>query len=202
MTEEDGKRIVKRKVISARDMTPEQPEALGAEIEAKAAKLEARMAEREIAIGAHEKAIEHKMERLEKRIKMNSEGTERIMEERIGADFEAKVEAQAELIEYLVESWEDAKLNKGETRIIERADAQGEVFRLACVEGSRGNLKSGPALAAVGKYPGITEAGKAAFREADKGHKRKQVMVIRGDKSEAPEAPQPPLPPQAPLKRG
>ncbi len=200
VTEEDGKRIVKRKVINARDMTPEQREALEAKIEAKAAKLEAKMAEREIAIGAHEKAIEHNMERLEKRIETNSDEIERIMEERFGADFEAKVEAQAELIEYLVESCEDAKLNTGETRIIERADAQGEVFRLACVQGSRDNLKSDSALAAVSKYPGITEAEKAAFREAAKGQKRKQVIVIRGEKYDAPEAPQPAVPPKAPLK--
>lgn len=57
-------------------------------------------------------------------------------------------------------------------------------------------------MAAVGSYPGITEAEKAAFRAAAKGEKRKHVVVIRGDKSETAEPPQPPAPPEAPLKGG
>jgi hypothetical protein len=198
--EKDGKRVVKRVIVGGKDMTPEQREAFEAKIEAKAAALEAKMAAREAAIGDHEKAIEHKMERIEKRIEANSEEIERIMEERFGADFEAKVEAQAELIEYLVESCEDAELNKGETRIIERADTQGEVFRLACIEGDRANLKAAATLAAVDSHPGITAAEKAAFKAAAEGQKRKHVMVIRGDKSEMAEPPAPPAPPEAPLK--
>ena len=197
VTEKDGKRVVKRVIVGGKDMTPEQREAFEAKIEAKAAALEAKMAAREIAIGDHEKAVEHKMELIEKRIEANSEEIERIMEERFGADFEAKVEAQAELIEYLVETCEDAELNRGETRIIERADAQGEVFRLACVEGGRTNLKAASTFAAVDSHPGITSAEKAAFKAAAEGQKRKHVMVIRGDSSEAPVAPAPPAPPAA-----
>jgi len=200
VTEEDGQRIVKRRVIRAEDMTPEQREALEAKIEAKAAALEARMEAREIAIGDHEKAVEHKVKLLEKRIESRTGEIERIIEERYGADFEAKVEAQAELIEYLVESCEDAKLKTGETRIIERADAQGEVFRLACVEGDRANLKAAATLAAVDSHPGITAAEKAAFKAAAEGQKRKHVTIIRGDKSETSEPPAPPAPPEVPLK--
>ena len=202
VTDENGKRIVKRRVIRAEDMTEEQREALEAKIEAKAAALEAKMKAREAAIGDHEKAVDQKVRLLEKRIEARTGEIERIMEERYGADFEAKVEAQAELIETLVDGCRDADLKTGETRIIERADAQGEVFRLACVEGSRENLHTEKAMAAVGSYPGITEAEKAAFRAAAKGEKRKHVVVIRGDKSETAEPPQPPAPPEAPLKGG
>lgn len=198
VTEENGKRIVKRRVINGTEMTEAEREVMVAKIEAKAAELEARMEAREAAIGDHEKAIDHKVKLLEQRIEARSGEIERIIEERFGADFEAKIEAQAELIEYLVESCEDAELNTGETRIIERADAQGEVFRLACVEGGRTNLKAASTLAVVDSHPGITSAEKAAFKAAAEGQKRKHVMVIRGDSSEAPVAPAPPAPPAAP----
>jgi len=198
------------------DEIEEWSNAFEARMEAKAAMIEARAAEMETQMEHHgammearfadqermDAGTERRAAVIERRIERHGAEIERIMEARFGADFEAKVEAQAELVEYLVESCEDAKLNTGETRIIERADAQGEVFRLACVEGSRDNLKSDSALAAVGKYPGITEAEKAAFREAAKGQKRKQVVVIRGDKSEAPAPAKPPAPPEATLKGG
>jgi hypothetical protein len=122
------------------------------------------------------------------------------MEARFGPAFEAKVEAQAGVIEALMESCKDAELAAGETRILEQADPDGEVFRLACVEGNRDRLKAAETLAAIGSHPGITAAEKAAFNAAAAGERRKQVMVIRTDASEAPEPPAPPAAPEPPLK--
>ncbi len=200
-TGEDGKRVIKRIIVGADDMTEEQREALEAKIEAKVAEIEAKMEARELAIGDHEEAIKHHVIKIEKRIEANSEEIERIMEERFGADFEAKVEAQAEVIEFLVDSCKEAELNTGETRVIERSDTQGEVYRLACVQGDRTNLKAASALATIDSHPGITDAEKEAFRAA--ANKRKRVMVFRSNLSEPPEPPEPPEtpePPEVPLK--
>ncbi len=177
-------------------------------MEMKSADIEALAEQMEIRMQVHADRLDARMDEqsekrmmvLERRIEKSADEIEKIMESRFGPEFEAKVEAQAALVEGLVKSCEDAKLKPEETRIIERTDAKGEVFRLACVEGGRDNLKSDSALATVGKYPGITEAEKAAFREAAKGKKRKHVMVIRGDKSETPEPPEAPEPPEPPLK--
>lgn len=198
---DDGKvRIVKRVKIG--DMTPEQREALEAKLEAKAAALEAKMAVREAELDAHERKIESKMTVLERRIEKNGEEIERIMEERFGADFERRVEAQSAVVEELVGACEEADLTKGETRVIERKDADGETFRLACIQGDRTNLASAKALAAIDSHPGITEAEKAAFKAAAKGERRKNVMIFRSGGEpldididldiETPEAPEPP----------
>ncbi|MEQ9506057.1 MAG: M56 family metallopeptidase [Hyphomonas sp.] len=200
VTEEDGKRIVKRIHRGGKDMTPEQRDALEAKLEAKAAKLEARMAARESEMEAHEARIDQHVIMLEKRIEANADEVERIMEERFGADFEARVEAQAEVIEFLVDSCEDAELATGETRIIERADSEGEMFRLACIEGNRENLKAPATLAAIEAYPGLSADEIASFKKAAKGHKGKHVFVISNDSSDASEPPEPPAPPEPPLK--
>ncbi len=198
--EKDGKRIVTIKRVSNAGMTEEQRAAMEAKLEAKAAAIEAKMAVRESQMEAHESKMEGKMIVLERRIEENGAEIERIMEERFGADFEARIEAQADVIDNLVENCEGAALTTGETRILERADADGEVFRLACVEGGRDNLKAAATLAAVDSHPGITAAEKAAFNAAAKGERRKQVMVIRSDVSQTPAPPEPPAAPEPPLK--
>lgn len=197
--EKDGKRIVTIKRTSNADMTEQQREALEAKLEAKAAALEAKMAVRESEMEAHESKMEGRMIVLEQRIEEKSAEIERIMEERFGEEFEARIEAQAEVIENLVDACEDAELTPGETRILEQADPDGDVFRLACVEGNRDRLKAAETLAAIDSHPGITAAEKAAFKAAAEGQKRKQVMVIRTDVSEAPEPPEPPAAPEPPL---
>ena len=177
-----------------------------ARVEARSAEFEERAAKMEMRIEEHASLLDARMDEnaekramiIEKRIEANAGEIERIMEERFGPEFEARVEAQADLIEELVEACEDAELTTGETRIIERADAEGEIHRLACVEGDHTKLKSEAALATVGNWPGITEAEKAAFRAAAKGEKRKQVMIFRTHDSETPEAPETPEPPAAP----
>jgi Zn-finger domain-containing protein len=143
--------------------------------------------------------VERKASVIEKRMERHGAEIERIMEQRFGPEFEARIEAQAELIEGLVEDCESATLTPGETRILEQADADGEVFRLACVEGKRDRLKATETLAAIDSHPGITAAEKAAFNAAAAGERRKQVMVIRTDVSEAPELPEPPAAPEPPL---
>ena len=74
---------------------------------------------------------------IERRMERHGAEIERIMEQRFGADFEKRIEGQAAVVEGLVEACEDAELAKGETRVIERKDPEGEMFRLACVEGER-----------------------------------------------------------------
>jgi beta-lactamase regulating signal transducer with metallopeptidase domain len=175
---EDGQiRVVKR--IGSREMTPEQREALQAKLEAKVAALEAGSAARELQMDAIERKVDHKVIVLEKRIEANGTEIERIIEERFGPEFEARIEAQAKLLEGLMNACEDSELATGETRVIERQDADGEMFRLVCVEGSRDNLSSEEALAVVSNHPGITDAEKAAFESAAKGERRKSVMVFR-----------------------
>jgi hypothetical protein len=196
--ERDGVRTIKRVRITGKDMTPEQREALAAKLEAKSAELEAKMATREAEMDAHDANIERKMTILEHRIENNAGEIERIMEERFGPAFEARVEAQSAVIEQLVETCEAAVLAKGETRIVEQADVDGDVVRLACVEGGRERLKAAETLAAVNAHPGITAAEKAAFDAAAAGEKRKQVMIFRSGSSEAHEYLEAPEPPQAP----
>jgi len=175
---EDGKvRIVKR--IKPGEMSEEQREALEAKLEAKAAALEAKLAAREIEMEAIEDKIQSKVIVLEKRIEENGAEIERIMEERFGPEFEARIEAQAEVLEGLMDACEDAELATAETRVIERKDKDGDTFRLVCVEGGRDNLASEKALAVVSSHPGITDAEKAAFKAAAKGERRKNVMVFR-----------------------
>ncbi len=193
----DGKRVVKRVVRFGNDMTPEEREALEAKLEAKAAALEAKMAVREAELDAHEQAIEGKMMMLEKRIEANSAEIERIMEQRFGPEFEARIEAQAALIEGLVEDCESADLKTGETRILERKDADGETFRLACVKGDQDRLKAAETLAAIDSHPGITAAEKAAFKAAAAGERRKNVFVLRSDFEALPELPELPEIPEA-----
>ncbi|MBU4569371.1 MAG: M56 family metallopeptidase, partial [Alphaproteobacteria bacterium] len=215
---EDGKTRVVKRIRLKGDMTPEQHAALVAKLEAKAAAIEARMAAREAELGAHEANVESKMIVLERRIEENGAEIERIMEERFGDDFEARIEAQAQVVEDLVEACEVAELATGETKVIERKDADGETFRLACIEGDRANMKSESALAIVRNHPGITDAEKAAFRAAAEGERRKNVMIFRsgGDEMEididmdvevpeppaAPETPETPAAPETPLKGG
>jgi beta-lactamase regulating signal transducer with metallopeptidase domain len=182
-------------------------EAKAAILETRAAEIEARMEEHGSRLEARyddqsrmDADFERKAAVIEKRIGRHGAEIERIMEARFGEDFEARIEAQAEVIEYLVDSCENADLKTGETRILERKDADGEVFRLACVEGKRDRLKAAETLAAIDSYPGITAAEKAAFNAAAAGERRKQVMVIRTDVSEAPEPPEPPAAPEPPLK--
>lgn len=198
--EVDGHRTVMRVRIPHREMTEAQRDALEAKLEAKAAALEAKMEGREAAIDAHERSIEKKMMVIEKRIEANADKMERIIEARFDGEFEAKIEAQADLLEALIDDCTDATLSKGETRIIERTDAEGEVFRLACVEGDRAQLKSAATLAAVGSHPGITEAEKAAFKAATDGKRRKHVIKFETDGTEIPEPLQPAEPPAPPLK--
>ncbi|MGA1341618.1 MAG: hypothetical protein ACO33A_00985, partial [Hyphomonas sp.] len=197
---EDGKlRVIK--VIKSSDMTPEQREALEAKLEAKAAALEAKLAGREYEIEAIERKVESQVILLEKRIGENGAEIGRIVEERFGPEFEARIEAQAKLLESLMDACEDAELATAETRVIERQDADGETFRLVCVEGSRDNLLSGKALAAVSNHPGITDAEKAAFKAAAKGERRRNVMVFRSGPDDVDldiEAPQPPAQPAQP----
>lgn len=204
-TDEDGKHVVVRVRTSGGEMTEEERAALIAKLEAKGAALEAKLAAREAEMDAHEAKMESKMIVLERRMEENGAEIERIMDERFGPEFEARIEAQADLVEELVDACEDAELATGETRIIERKDADGEPVRLACVEGGRASLKATGTLAAVDSYPGITEAEKAAFKAASEGQKRKHVMVFRsgddGDMMEppaAPETPETPATPQTP----
>lgn len=196
--EDDGKTVTVRVRTSGGEMTEEEREALMAKLEAKGAALEAKMAAREAEMDAHEAKIESKMIVIERRMEHNGAEIERIMDEHFGDGFEAKVEAQAEVIEYLVDTCQDAELAPGETRIIERADADGDMVRLACVEGDRARLKAAETLAAVENFPGITAAEKAAFKAAAEGQKRKHVIVFRSDDSEMPEPPAPSEPPEAP----
>jgi hypothetical protein len=195
--EKDDKRIVTIKRISNSDLTPEQREALAAKLEAKAAALEARMAVREAEMAAHEEAMDSQITLLENRIEAKSMEIERIMEQRFGSEFEARIEAQAALIEGLVEDCESADLKTGETRILERKDADGETFRLACVKGDRDRLKAAETLAAIDSHPGITAAEKAAFNAAAAGERRKNVFVLRSDFEELPELPELPEMPEA-----
>jgi beta-lactamase regulating signal transducer with metallopeptidase domain len=158
-----------------------------ARMEAKAAAIEARAAEMEKRIEKHttkidartEAEIEKKMAVIERRIEANADRIEKIVEERFGPEFEARIEAQGKVIEDLVEACKTKKIADGETTIIERKDIDGEPVRVACVKGNRAALKSDKALAYVGNYPGITEAEKAKFRAAAKGERGKQVFVIR-----------------------
>lgn len=198
--EKDGKRIITIKRISNAGNTGEPREALEARLEAKAAALEAKMAVRESEMEAHENKIEGRMIVLEHRIEENSAEIERIVDERFGPAFETRIEAQANVIDQLVAACEVAGLKTGETRILERADTEGEVFRLACVEGSRDRLNAAETLAAVDSHPGITAAEKAAFNAAAKGERRKQVMVLRTGAAQAPEPPVPPIAPEPPLQ--
>jgi beta-lactamase regulating signal transducer with metallopeptidase domain len=200
--DEDGKHVVVRVRSSGGEMTEEEREALMAKLEAKGAALEAKLAAREAEMDAHEAKMESKIIVLERRMEENGAEIERIMDERFGPEFEARIEAQADLVEELVSACEDAELATGETRIIERKDADGEAVRLACVEGDRANLRAASTLAAVDSYPGITEAEKAAFTAASEGQKRKHVMVFRsdddGDMIEPPAAPETPETPATP----
>ncbi|MBA4338471.1 MAG: hypothetical protein C0421_06460 [Hyphomonas sp.] len=182
-------------------------EAKAADIEVRAAVIEAQMEEHGARMEANfddqsriDDEVERKASVIEKRMERHGAEIERIMEQRFGPEFEARIEAQAELIEGLVEDCESATLTPGETRILEQADADGEVFRLACVEGRRDRLKAAETLAVIDSHPGITAAEKAAFNAAAAGERRKQVMVIRTDVSEAPEPPEPPAAPEPPLK--
>lgn len=196
--EKDGKRIVTIKRISNAGNTGERREALKAGLETKAAALEAKMAVRESEMEARENKIEGRMIVLEHRIEEDSAEIERLMDERFGPEFEAWIKAQANLIDRLVEACEVAELKTGETQILKRADAEGEVFRLACVEGSRDRLNAAETLAAVDSHPGITAAEKAAFNAGAKGERRTQVMVIGTGAAKAPEPPVPPVPPVPP----
>jgi hypothetical protein len=201
-TDEDGKHVVVRVRTTGGEMTEEQREALMAKLEAKGAALEAKMAAREAEMNAHEAKMESKMIVLERRMEENGAEIERIMDERFGPEFEARIEAQADLVEELVSACEDAELATGETRIIERKDADGDAVRLACVEGDRANLKAAATLAAIDSYPGITDAEKSAFKAASEGEKRKHVFVFRsdddGDMVEPPAAPETPATPKTP----
>jgi beta-lactamase regulating signal transducer with metallopeptidase domain len=181
-------------------------EAKAAEIEARAAEMEARMEEHGAQLEARfadQERMDADTERralvIEKRIESHGAEIERIMEQRFGPEFEARIEAQAGVVEFLVDSCQDAKLNPGETRIIERADADGEMVRLACVEGGRDRLKEAATFAAIDSYPGITAAEKDAFRAAADGQKRKRVMIFRSDDAEMPEPPEAPEVPEVPL---
>ena len=179
-----------------------------ARMEAKSAEIEARAADMELRMEIHADRLDQNMDEqtearvltLERRIEASAGEIEKIMEARFGPAFEAKVEAQAAVIDALMESCKDAELAAGETRILERADADGEVFRLACVQGNRDRLKAAETLAVIGSHPGITAAEKAAFNAAAAGERRRQVMVIRADASEAPAPPEPPAAPEPPLK--
>lgn len=194
-------------------MSEEEIEAWETEFEArmegKAAELEARAAEMEARIEEHAARFEIRVDAdtekhmaiIEKRIEANSGEIERIMEERFGPEFERRVEAQAKIIEDLVSSCESAKLEKGETKILERKDVDGEIVRLACVEGDAASLKSAKALAAIEGHPGITDAERAAFDAAAKGGKKRNVFVFRHGDSDVEvnvEMPEPPEPPEAP----
>ncbi len=188
------------------DAFESEMEAKAAILETRAAEIEARMEEHGARLEARyddqsrmDAEVERKASVIEKRMERHGAEIERIMEQRFGPEFEARIEAQAELIEGLVEDCESATLTPGETRILEQADAEGEVFRLACVEGNRDRLKATETLAAIDSHPGITAAEKAAFNAAAAGERRKQVMVMRTDVSEAPEPPEPPAAPEPPL---
>lgn len=174
--------------------------AKAAEIEARAAEMEARFEKHNRKTGASaEAAAEKKMAVIEKRIEANSARIEKIMEERFGPEFEARVEAQAKVIEELVDACKEHTLAEGEAKVIERKDVDGETVRIACVKGDRTALKSARALSTVGNHPGITEAERAAYRAAAGGARKKNVMVIRtGDVRDHAEAP---MPPKAPAPR-
>jgi hypothetical protein len=131
------------------------------------------------------------------------------MEQRFGADFEKRIEGQAAVVEGLVEACKDAELTRGETRVIERKDSEGEMFRLACVEGDRANMASAKALAVIDSHPGITAAEKAAFKAAAQGERRKNVMIFRSgaegldidlDMDVDVETPEPPAQPAQPAQ--
>lgn len=195
-------------------MSEEEIEAWAEEFEAKmefrSDELEARAAEMEIRIQKHadriEARVDHDAEKhvavIEKRIEAHAAELEKIMEDHFGPEFEARVEAQAAVVEGLVEDCEDAKLAKGETKILERKDVDGETVRLACVEGDREALKSEKVLAIVRNHPGMTDAERAAFREAADGKRKTNVFVIRDDghsvEIKAPHAPGAPDAPDAP----
>lgn len=188
------------------NMTEEEIEAWAADfetrMESRAADIEARAADMEYRMEIHSNRLDERMNAetearvlaFEHRIEANAAEIERIVDERFGPEFEARVEAQAQVIEDLVGACETADLSAGETRIIERKDADGEAVRLACVEGDRARLKAAETLAAVERHPGITAAETAAFKAASEGAKRKQVMIFRTDASEPPETPVPPEP--------
>lgn len=176
-------------------------EARAAEIESRAEQMEIRMEVHADRLGEHmNDQTEARMIVLERRIEASAGEIEKIMDERFGPAFETRIEAQANVIDQLVAACEVAGLKTGETRILERADTEGEVFRLACVEGSRDRLNAAETLAAVDSHPGITAAEKAAFNAAAKGERRKQVMVLRTDAPQAPEPPEPPTVPEPPLE--
>ena len=157
-------------------------EAKAAAIEARAADMEKRIERHTIKIDARTEAeVEKKMAVIERRIEANADKIEKIVEERFGPEFEARVEAQAKVMEALIEDCQKKQIADGETAIIERKDVDGDTVRLACVKGDRTALKSEKALAYVGNYPGITEEEKAAFRAAAGGSKRKNVFVFRND---------------------
>lgn len=186
-------------------------EARAEAIEARAAEMELRMEKHSKKIDAHTEAeVKKKMKVIEHRIEANADKIEKLVDQRFGPEFEAKVEAQAKVIEDLVEACHKKTIAEGETTIIERKDIDGEPVRVACVQGDRAALKSEKALAYVGNYPGITEAEKAKFRAAAKGERGKQVFVVRsGDADmdfdvdfdfdfDAPKSPKPPKPLKAP----
>lgn len=178
-------------------------EAKAADIEARAADMEAQMEEHGVRMEARfdqqsrmDADVERKASVIERRIERHAADIERIMEQRFGPEFEARIEAQAELIEGLVEDCEDADLKTGETRVLERKDADGETFRLACVKGGRDRLKANETLAAIDSHPGITAAEKAAFKAAAAGERRKNVFVLRSDFEALPELPELPAMPE------
>jgi beta-lactamase regulating signal transducer with metallopeptidase domain len=175
------------------DEIEEWSNAFEARMEAKAAMIEARAAEMETQMEHHGAMMEARFadqERMdadterraaviERRMERHGAEIERIMEQRFGADFEKRIEGQAAVVAGLVEACENAELAKGETRVIERKDPEGETFRLACIEGDRANMASAKALAAIDSHPGITAAEKAAFKAAAQGERRKNVMIFR-----------------------
>lgn len=182
-------------------------EAKAEAIEARAAEMELRMEKHSKKIDAHTEAeVEKKMRVIEHRIEANADKIEKIVEQRFGPEFEARVEAQAKVIEELVDACKKKEIAEGETTIIERKDIEGEPVRVACVKGDRAALKTEKAMAYVGSYPGITEAEKAKFRAAAKGERGKQVFVVRSGDADVDfdfdfdvEAPTPPKAPK-PLK--
>lgn len=176
-------------------------EAKAAAIEARAADMEKRIEKHTIKIDARTEAeVEKKMAVIERRIEANADKIEKIVEARFGPEFEARVEAQAKVIEGLVEDCQKKQIADGETVVIERKDVDGDTVRLACVKGDRAALKSKKALAYVGNYPGITEEEKAAFRAAAGGkHTKKNVVIVRTPENQSDvKAPAPPAAPEAP----
>lgn len=183
-----------------------------AKVESRSDEIEARAAQMEIKIQKHadrlEARVDHDAEKkvavIEKRIEAHAAELEKIMEDHFGPEFEARVEAQAAVVENLVKDCETAKLGKGETKILERKDVDGETVRLACVEGDRAALKSEKTLAALRNHPGVTDAEQAAFRDAAEGKRKTNVFVIRdhdGESVGAPDAPHPPKPHKMKVKK-